>query len=80
MTLSLIDNIIFYNNLTTTAPGCIITKIIKYHKLLNEKSMQMPKCKESRRWWECGDGGVAEWAHEGGPKDLKCKSCCRQVE
>lgn len=46
-----------------------MSKIIKYAKLLNEKSMQMPKCAESRRWWECGDGGIAEWTHEGGPKD-----------
>lgn len=28
----------------------------------------MPKCTESRRGWECGDGGPAEWTYEGGPK------------
>lgn len=33
----------------------------------------MPKCTESRRWWECGDGGLAEWTYEGGPKDQLCR-------
>lgn len=57
-----------------------MTEIIQYAKLLNERSMQMPKCTESRRWWECGDGGIAEWTHEGGPKDENAGGYGKSVE